>query len=235
MSIDAPNYTQFPNALIALMPEMREAELKVTLAIARKTFGWHKDEDELSLSQLMKLTGLSKQGVINGIENGIKRGTISRRTFGDSFKYSLVVNEIDTVVNAVDRPSQRSRPEVVNEVDTQKKDKETIQNKSLSKGEPPKSERQEALETMQAAFEKCGGYLNPTMIQRFYAAYDANSDNRPARLEHAVLKLQTDRNFFRAVDAYMQWKPPELKPQYPQKREQFTRPPVRSTLPIRTD
>ena len=34
--IDAPNYTQFPNVLIELMPEMNGAELKVTLAIARK-------------------------------------------------------------------------------------------------------------------------------------------------------------------------------------------------------
>lgn len=129
--IPAPNYTQIPNVLIALMPEMGEAELKVTLAIARKTFGWHKDRDKLSLSQLMDLTGLSRQGVINGIADGMKRGTIARTESGDSFDYYLVVNEMDQSAEA----SQPNRPEVVHEIDTQKKEKE-INNNDNNAPEP---------------------------------------------------------------------------------------------------
>src|SRR3712207_8854559 len=42
-------------------------------AIIRQTFGWHKAEDELSLTQLERLTGLTRQGVVDGIEAGLRR------------------------------------------------------------------------------------------------------------------------------------------------------------------
>ena len=54
--IPAPNYTQIPNAIFELMADksagLTEKELKVLLAIARKTFGWHKKRDNISLTQL---------------------------------------------------------------------------------------------------------------------------------------------------------------------------------------
>jgi phage replication O-like protein O len=132
---------------------MKEAELRVTLAICRYTFGWHKKEDEISLSRLQEMTGLSRQGVIQGIEAGMQRGVIRRRPRGQSFMYRLrLVNVVDQLtedtrtgpqkppqlVNVVDqsvqpasqlsRPvggvaSQLSRPELVNYVDSQKKGK----------------------------------------------------------------------------------------------------------------
>lgn len=119
MSIQAPNYTQTPNEIFELMPLMDEAELRVTLAIVRETFGWHRKQSKLSLSRLMKLTGLSRQGVINGIEAGMNRRTLGREPEGDSFRYFLVV-ETAEVVNSVDQGSQLSRPGVVNSVDTYK-------------------------------------------------------------------------------------------------------------------
>jgi hypothetical protein len=125
--LPAPNHTQIPNALIALMPQMAEAELKVSLAIARETFGWHRESKTLSLTRLMQLTGMSRQGVINGVEAGLERGTIDREEDGQSFSYRLLVNEVDQsteltseqVVNEVDQASQRSGPVPVNEVDRQ--------------------------------------------------------------------------------------------------------------------
>lgn len=92
-SFEAPNHTQTPNTLFDVyLPLMSGAELKVTLAICRKTFGWHQKEDRLSLSQLQKLTGLSRQSVINGIDQGVDRGTIARRQVADSWSYSLVLD-----------------------------------------------------------------------------------------------------------------------------------------------
>lgn len=121
MSYPAPNFTQIPNLLLEdHIKAMTEAEMRVALAIARKTFGWHKRQDKLSLSQLMDLTGMSRQGVINGIEAGIARGIIRREQCGQSFLYELVI--LDKPVNEVDqckdaKTSQRSRPALVNEVD----------------------------------------------------------------------------------------------------------------------
>lgn len=128
---EGPNYTQTPNILFdEHMADMSEAELKVVLAVVRKTLGWQKQRDQLSLSQLMELTGLSRQGVVNGVEAAIKRGVIDKQPKGQSFTYGLVVNEVD---QSTKQTSQRSRPvlvnevdqlapKLVNEVDTQKKD-----------------------------------------------------------------------------------------------------------------
>jgi phage replication O-like protein O len=41
---------------------------KVFIAISRKTIGWHKDIDKISLSQMMKMTGLSKNSVLKGVK-----------------------------------------------------------------------------------------------------------------------------------------------------------------------
>lgn len=90
---ERPNYTQAPNAffdkLLPLIDTM--TELKVTLAIMRKTMGWGKEEDTLSLSQLQKLTGLRREGVVDGVAAGLERGTIVRRKSGNSFAYALKV------------------------------------------------------------------------------------------------------------------------------------------------
>lgn len=58
-----PNTTQVPNYVFALIPNLSEAELKVLLAVVRKTYGWHKDADKISVSQLEKMTGLSYSAI----------------------------------------------------------------------------------------------------------------------------------------------------------------------------
>ena len=114
MKIQPPNYTQTPNTIFDLLPQMKEAEMRVVLTIVRETFGWHKEKAKLSVSRLMRLSGLSKQGVLNGIEAGIERGVITKLPDGDSFTYQLGVNEVDPpLVNEVDTLG-------VNEVDTYK-------------------------------------------------------------------------------------------------------------------
>jgi phage replication O-like protein O len=119
MSYNKPNFTQAPNLLFDVhLREMGNAELRVVLVICRKTFGFHKDRDRISLSQLQKATGMSRQGVINGINQAVDRGLARKFTSPKGSEFELVVNEVDQqtdeVVNAVDQ-------QVVNEVDTQKK------------------------------------------------------------------------------------------------------------------
>lgn len=128
MGVDKPNYTQIPNLLLDdLLMLMSDAEMKVTLAIARRTFGYHRDKVEISISQLQEITHLSKQGVINGINAGLERGTITRSEGKrGGFVYELIINgehpstsQPSGLVNQVDRSStsQRSRPPLVNFVD----------------------------------------------------------------------------------------------------------------------
>ncbi len=73
----APNYTQVPDELFDdLMTDLSGAELKVLLYIIRRTFGFKKTEDNISLSQMLngittrtgdvldKGTGLSKKTLL---------------------------------------------------------------------------------------------------------------------------------------------------------------------------
>ena len=51
---EEPNYTQVPNAVFdRWLPWLSEAELKVLLYILRHTFGWQKDADAISISQMV--------------------------------------------------------------------------------------------------------------------------------------------------------------------------------------
>lgn len=139
MGVDKPNYTQIPNLLLEdLMMHMSEAELKVTLAISRQTFGYHRERIKLSLTALQELTGLSRPTVVKGINEGMERGTITRQAHTDgSYVYALSINgetqlpskdslpvnksnhqgskhSLPKVVKNVDQPSKESLPEPVN-------------------------------------------------------------------------------------------------------------------------
>jgi phage replication O-like protein O len=68
MAIKKPNYTQIPNDILdEWMNQLSGAEFKILMAIARKTFGWQKKKDKISINQLIELTGLSKRNIIDSL------------------------------------------------------------------------------------------------------------------------------------------------------------------------
>lgn len=98
MRIPAPSHTQTPNDLFDhWLPHLNESELKVLLVIIRKTFGWHKERDRISISQLQRLTGLSEPSVLGAVKSLISKGVIHKQTVGEIGKqqsfYELVVEE----------------------------------------------------------------------------------------------------------------------------------------------
>lgn len=122
--IEKPNYTQTPNILFdEIMRDLNGAELKVILAVIRKTFGWHKERDRISLTQLEEMTGLSRQGILNAIHGKkkeksvigglVNKGYIKIIETKQGNVYELVVKEVYQQETA----SQLSRLEVVNKVD----------------------------------------------------------------------------------------------------------------------
>lgn len=87
---EAPNYFQVPIEWYELLSQIETAsELKVTLAIFRRTFGWHKRGDRISLTQLQEETGMTRKAVVAGIESALDRGTITRTRSGDSWEYHV--------------------------------------------------------------------------------------------------------------------------------------------------
>lgn len=139
--LEAPTHTQTPNSLFDVyMKDMSESELRVVLCAVRKTFGYHKQRDPISLTQFQRMTGMSRQGVLDGIERAVKRGLLIPVGLGtrNVTIYELnVTGQQSGLVKQVDqsksltRTSQASRPELVKQVDTQKKSsKENKQKKS---------------------------------------------------------------------------------------------------------
>lgn len=123
---ESPNYTQTPNEFFDIyLAIMGEAEIKVVAHAIRQTLGWKRETDEISISQFQKATGLSRQGVIDGIDSAIKRGLMREAGIGKRGvkRYGLVI----LVDQSTQQTSQDSRPDVerglVNVVDTQKKEK----------------------------------------------------------------------------------------------------------------
>lgn len=128
---DRPNFTQTPNMLFDLvMRDMGEAELKVVLCVIRKTYGYHKSKDAISLTQIQEMTGLSRQGAVNGVDAAINRGVLEKAGTYKGITVYQLVNPVDQSTELT-KTSQLSRPQLVNPVDTQKKEpKEKKENTS---------------------------------------------------------------------------------------------------------
>lgn len=149
------NFTQLPNEFFDYhMPRMKTAsEMKVVLVVARRTIGWQKTEDCLSLSQFVQATGLNREEVTRGLNAAIKHGSIERRQKGDSFVYTAnLVGKTDYGEDISDSrknrlekviPSRKNRLELVGKTDQKeplasrknRHTKETNLNKDLNKGE----------------------------------------------------------------------------------------------------
>lgn len=107
----------FPNSIIdELLPELSHSELKCYLCVLRKTKGWNKEEDAISVSQFMKVTGLSNKAVIAACESLVEREILERKS-GDrntgiySIKtYKTATSEKSSLVKNFPATSEKSSP-----------------------------------------------------------------------------------------------------------------------------
>jgi hypothetical protein len=99
---NAPNYTQTPNQLFdELLPHLNEGELKVLLYIIRRTFGFQRDADDISIKQMMdglvtrdgrrldEGVGLSRSAVIRALKGLQDKGVILARKNSDPERGTL--------------------------------------------------------------------------------------------------------------------------------------------------
>jgi phage replication O-like protein O len=139
MTTEQPKFTQVPNALMELIPYLPNAECRVMLVIARKTHGFHKECDVISYSQFKDATGMSRQGVIDGIEAAMKRGILKREEsgFNNGYCYEVqadeVVKQLDHFKQSSNLTSQATRPQVVKQLDHQVVKQLDPQNKEINK------------------------------------------------------------------------------------------------------
>jgi phage replication O-like protein O len=138
MRVPAPNFTQTPNDLFDhWLPHLKEIELKVLMVIMRKTFGWHKTRDRISISQFEKLTGSYAKNILGALESLISKGVIYKEVVGEPGKqeayYELIVSEDSNSSypwqNTSPPPSKIPAPPPSNLPVTKETLKEIIQNK----------------------------------------------------------------------------------------------------------
>ncbi len=146
-----PNFTQIPNIILdKFMFDMTESELKVFLYIARRTYGFQKTKDKISLNQICDGikdkdgdildhgTGLSKRSVIDSLKKLENINLIISKKKANKvteFSINVVQNlhhlESSQVVQNLHPSSVKFTPEVVQNLHPQKKEKKSIQNKEL--------------------------------------------------------------------------------------------------------
>jgi phage replication O-like protein O len=158
----SPNYTQVPDELFdELMADLSGAELKVLLYIMRRTFGFKKDRDNISLNQICngisrkngtivdRGTGLSKASAVRALTSLEEKRIIvrSRRRSAErgdeATTYQLHMDLIPVSQNETPPLSQNETGPRVSKVNTQKIDlrQETDFNYSKSRKAPPEKEK----------------------------------------------------------------------------------------------
>lgn len=157
----------FPNSIIdELLPELSHSELKCYLCVLRKTKGWNKEEDAISVSQFMKVTGLSNKAVISACESLVEREILERKS-GDrntgiySIKtYKTTTSEKSSLVKNFPATSEKSSPV------TSEKSSHTINNiKNNIQNTNKKNTKKSVLELL-ADFGITGQLADDFMIHR---------------------------------------------------------------------
>lgn len=157
----------FPNSIIdELLPELSHSELKCYLCVLRKTKGWNKEEDAISVTQFMKVTGLSNKAVISACESLVEREILERKS-GDrntgiySIKtYKSATGEKSSLVKNFPSTSEKSSPV------TSEKSSHTINNiKNNIQNTNKKNTKKSVLELL-ADFGITGQLADDFMIHR---------------------------------------------------------------------
>ena len=139
MSKFIPNAFQIPNSVIdELLAKLTCAELKCYLFVVRKTKGWNKESDSISVSQFMDVTGLSNRSVITACESLVEMGLLERsggerklNTYSvKAFDFSETgeKSSSDKTGENFSETGEKSSSDLVKKVHTQNNNKNTIQN-----------------------------------------------------------------------------------------------------------
>ena len=67
---EKPNWTEIPNEILEALMAFRipGQERQIFDCIVRKTWGWHKNTDDIALSQFEDATGLARSNIIRALK-----------------------------------------------------------------------------------------------------------------------------------------------------------------------
>lgn len=197
MGFSSPNYTQIPNEMLDdWLHKLGLAELKVLMVIMRKTFGWHKTRDRISLNQLKEITGLEKTHISKATKSLVEKNLISKTVEGkkgtQNTFYELVLIEDsnnlygcrkDTGGGVVKTPTKETL--------TKEKESPIVP----KRGPPPFSKKNQKKEKLEVAKNV---FLTSEQQQSLLQRLDNNPDKLKACYEKLsvwkIAKVQTNIN-----------------------------------------
>lgn len=99
MAIRPPNYTQTPNEHLDNIWQYSGTEFKLLSALDRLTFGYHRKSVRRSISKLCKMTGLSRQSLLDAAKRlespqGDRPVQIAREQDGGVTIWSVLIEEV---------------------------------------------------------------------------------------------------------------------------------------------
>jgi DNA-binding transcriptional ArsR family regulator len=124
-----PNSSQVPNNILDhLIPRIPEAEARCLLYICRRTYGFHKSEDDISFSQFEKGiktsqgkqldfgTGLTRPSISTALMNLtlVEAITVQKRSRGNRYRLNLAmdVDKVVILINQLRKLSKTSKEEL---------------------------------------------------------------------------------------------------------------------------
>lgn len=155
MSSFIPNSFQVPNAFVdEVLCQIGDVAAKLYLIICRKTRGWYKEVDSISLSQFQKISGKSRPTITKALAELIQVGLViecESTVHGNSFKLNddcavgwmlKVPSKKSLLVKKFNHASKKSLLVLVKNLYTQKTlSKDTLQNKKINKKSKSESEK----------------------------------------------------------------------------------------------
>ncbi len=158
MSSFIPNSFQVPNAFVdEVLCQIGDVAAKLYLIICRKTRGWYKEVDSISLSQFQKISGKSRPTITKALAELIQVGLViecESTVHGNSFKLNddcavgwmlKVPSKKSLLVKKFNHASKKSLLVLVKNLYTQKTlSKDTLQNKKINKKSKSESEKPKA-------------------------------------------------------------------------------------------
>lgn len=139
MSKFIPNSFQVPNAVVdELMSVLSGAEFKCYMLVVRQTTGWNKQEDAVSISQMMEKCKLSNRGVIDACDKLVELGLLNKskgyrgmNVFSVNFD-KIPTCEVSSPVNSAHSTCEVSSQVPVNSAHTQNTTKQNNNTKNTT-------------------------------------------------------------------------------------------------------
>lgn len=175
MSSFIPGAFMLPNDLVDLgyMAKMKGATLPCYVFIVRKTRGWNKSSDTISLSQFIDGTGYKKDAVLSGLEQLIQMGIIKRTTYlNRPARYTLTDKVVVGNNDCKTKPAVGNNDSTVGNNDCTQSEKTTHNNKRKTTNQKTNV----VFENFWSEYPKCKRKGSKSDALKTFSKYQANGE-----------------------------------------------------------